>query len=449
VQSLAFILDVQAIVREQKQFKSACMAVCNEICSHFKAEQVSIGWLKGSYIKLQALSNKKDFDSKMELVRDLENAMDETVSMEQEIVFPDERFNLVYGHKKLLSSCNIPYMVSIPVHCNRNVVAVVLLQRTHKPFDEQELVSLRLVVESISPYLSFLKTKELSVLKRFFTGIRQKISDNFGLEKPYLTLGAILGGVLLIWMFFGSFEHQVSAPFIIRSDQRAMITSPMNGYIKELSVRVGDRVKKAQVLALMDTAEHQIRKQELIAEKLRWETEKNIASSKQKFGQMAVAKAQMEKFEASLSKINYFLDSAKIKSPLDGVVTEDNELFKKLGIAVSKGQPLFRVDSLSDFYVELQIAEFDLRFVKADSSGTLKFISDMNKEVSFKIEFIEPVVIQKEGKNIVRSRASIKGDELQWLRVGMSGNGKIKAGFKSPIWLLTHKLVDWVLLKWF
>ena len=63
--------------RVAEKFTSAAMAFCNEVASQWQCERVSIGFLKERYVQLKAMSHTESFNRKMQVVQDIESAMEE------------------------------------------------------------------------------------------------------------------------------------------------------------------------------------------------------------------------------------------------------------------------------------------------------------------------------------------------------------------------------------
>src|ERR1700743_2793692 len=63
-------METLASVNAPGRFMAAAMALCNELASRWKAERVGIGFLKGRYVRLQALSHTEKITRHMQLVQD-------------------------------------------------------------------------------------------------------------------------------------------------------------------------------------------------------------------------------------------------------------------------------------------------------------------------------------------------------------------------------------------
>ncbi|MHC4596161.1 MAG: hypothetical protein ACYS19_14640, partial [Planctomycetota bacterium] len=70
-------METLSAINRQNRFTSTAMALCNEVASQWRCERVSIGFLKGRYVQLKAMSHTEDFSRKMKIVQDIESAMEE------------------------------------------------------------------------------------------------------------------------------------------------------------------------------------------------------------------------------------------------------------------------------------------------------------------------------------------------------------------------------------
>jgi hypothetical protein len=59
------------------------------------------------------------------------------------------------------------------------------------------------------------------------------------------------------------------------------------------------------------------------------------------------------------------------------------------------------------------------------------------------VEKITPVSAVEEGRNYFRVEARLEGD-IEKLRPGMEGVGKVRIERRKLVWIWTHKLVHWL-----
>lgn len=103
-------------------------------------------------------------------------------------------------------------------------------------------------------------------------------------------------------------------------------------------------------------------------------------------------------------------------------------------------------------YAEFKVHERNIADVNVGATGELSFASRPGIRFKFVIKEIEPVAIpdQEGNRFIMRVEVSREGAESDWWRPGMSGLAKIDAGIRSPLWIFTHRAIDFLRLKlWF
>ncbi|HZV34970.1 MAG TPA: hypothetical protein VFB72_10390, partial [Verrucomicrobiae bacterium] len=85
---MACVLDLTVSFNSEKHFLAAALSFCNGLATRFNSDRVSLGWLKGGYVRLQAISRTEKFDPEMAAARALETAMEEAFDQDEEVVWP-------------------------------------------------------------------------------------------------------------------------------------------------------------------------------------------------------------------------------------------------------------------------------------------------------------------------------------------------------------------------
>src|SRR6185312_16277088 len=105
LERLKTAFETLAAVNAPAKFVAAAMALCNELASRFKAERVGVGFLKGRYVRLRALSHTEKITRHMQLVQDIEASMEECLDQDVEIIFPPPKdASFVYRETEKLSA---------------------------------------------------------------------------------------------------------------------------------------------------------------------------------------------------------------------------------------------------------------------------------------------------------------------------------------------------------
>jgi len=173
------------------------------------------------------------------------------------------------------------------------------------------------------------------------------------------------------------FNHYVGLTGKLEAEEAAFISPEMNGQIKKIHVREGDRVKKGQLLVSLNTSltESSIKEVKTgleLAEKL-YEKQKELWE--QKIGselQYLEAKNAKEQAEARLATLNAQMDMARIRAPFNGEV---ETIFLKEGELAAPGMQVLQLVSLKNLKIYADMSE--------------KYLPSVNEGEIIRIEFPE------------------------------------------------------------
>ena len=206
------------------------------------------------------------------------------------------------------------------------------------------------------------------------------------------------------------------------TDAMANLSAEVTGVVKEINVRLGDSVKKGDVLAVIDPVTYQQRvkeleasvavarasaeearaqKSNLEADLMRREpllarnlvTEREIEDLKSQIAvaqqRIDVAEATVQQNQARLSTGRVSLQDTRVRAPFDGIVAER---FVDIGNHVSAGTQLFRVVDDSDIYLQLRVAETDSGMIQTEMPVVVRVDALGGESVPGKVGRIAPAV---------------------------------------------------------
>lgn len=171
------------------------------------------------------------------------------------------------------------------------------------------------------------------------------------------------------------FEHYFMATGTVRADNEAYISPQTNGQITGIYVEEGDKVKKGQLLARLDTdiiernieeVKVSLQLAETIYKKQKDLWSKQIGSEIQ----YLQAKSNYESLQSKLKTLRSRYDKSFIKSPLNGVV---DVIYQKVGEMGTPGMRLVHVVSLSPLLVKAQVSEKYIPVIKVGDLVTVTF----------------------------------------------------------------------------
>lgn len=171
------------------------------------------------------------------------------------------------------------------------------------------------------------------------------------------------------------FEHHFTANGSVEAVRSAFISPEMNGQIKRIHVKEGQRVSKGQLLVSLNGAvlTNGIKEVETALELARTLYKKQKELWDQKIGsevQYLQAKSNMVSLEDKLKTLQSQRDMTKIFAPYSGII--DNITLKE-GELAAPGMQLIQLVNLSEVYINADISESYLPYISKGDSITVEF----------------------------------------------------------------------------
>jgi hypothetical protein len=447
VEHFASVLDLMVLVNAEKRFLAAAMTFCNELASRHKCERVSLGWLHRGYVRLQTMSHVDHFDRKTEAVQNLEAAMEEALDQDSEVMIPGQPGGVITrDHQSFARTNDVPYLCSLPLREDDGPAAVCTCERSSAPFSESELRLLRLSCDQAVRRLADLKRSDRWFGARFASSLRDKLGRLLGYEHTGIKIIVLLIAAALGVAIFGRFPYRVKAPAILRTDDLAYLTTPFDGHIESVLVRIGDEVQEGEELLSLDQTDLMLREAELIAEKNRYASEFEKARAAGSPADMRIAQALYDQSNARHELVRYLLGQSVVTAPFSAVVVE-GDLMERIGSPVRQGEVLFKLARIEHLYAELKIGEADIHQIVQPLKGEIALVSRPEETYPIELFRLEPVAVPEQKGNVFIVHASFPQGPQEWWRPGMTGVAKLDIGERSLIWIATHRTIDFLRLR--
>ncbi|GAG48382.1 unnamed protein product, partial [marine sediment metagenome] len=187
-------METLAAVNVQDRFAGMAMSLANEVAARWQCERVSIGFLKGRYVHVRAMSHTEKFTRKMKLVQDIEAAMEECLDQDVEILHPPPPQATYVGRAagELAGHHGAAMVLSLPLRRAGEAIAVLTLERPGgEVFTVEEVESLRLAADLCTPRLANLETHDRWFGARMAAAGRKGAAAVVGPKHTWIKLGVI------------------------------------------------------------------------------------------------------------------------------------------------------------------------------------------------------------------------------------------------------------------
>ena len=446
---LNLAMELGAETANLSRFMALAMAVCNFLAVRFKARRVSLGIVRGRYVHVMAMNQTGKILRKMQLVRDIEAAMEECFDQDADILFPSatEGNFITRCVSKLISAHGTGTALLLPLRRDDGSAGVVLLEfEPGHPVTSEELAPLRTAIDALTPRIMDLYEHDQWFGARYIRDWRKHLAKLLGPTHTWIKATAILISAFLAWAFFAQGVFRIIAPFTLEPVRQAQIVAPFDGYIKTVLVRPGDSIiAHKTILAQLHTAKL---RDQLASAQARYDAyakQADVARSQDKIADMQIADDSMNAALAKIQLLKRQLKQAAITSPISGVVLTGN-LLRRIGAPVRLGDVLFQVAPIKPLLARINVQDGDILYVHAGQKGSLATASYPADKIHLNVIHIDPLAMVKHKQNIFRVRALLSNPPT-WFRPGMQGTARIDAGKRRYIWIWTRGLVNWIRMK--
>jgi RND family efflux transporter MFP subunit len=254
----------------------------------------------------------------------------------------------------------------------------------------------------------------------------------------------------------------------VRAVQTSQLASQMMGNLVEIRAHEGDRVRRGQVLAVIDDSQPRASLDRATAAEVasgqgisaadsdlalaeatfkRYQTLYDRKSvSPQEFDEVKaryqatqarldMARAGRAQAEATLQQAHATMSYTRVLAPFDGVVTEKKA---DVGTLASPGMPLFTLEDVRRYRLEATVNETDLRYVHAGQLVPILIDALGDKDLKGKVAEIVPAADSASRTFLVR--LDLPADPQ--LRSGLFGRAHFARGERSSVLIPRAAVVE-------
>lgn len=439
---LSTVLEIVASTLEHPRFESAAAALVNTLCERLACDRVSIGMLRGTRIKLAAISHNAVFQPGSKLAQSIVAAMQETVrrgAVTRADTNPSD--DAIDAHLKLKTQQADATVCSVPVTHDTRLLGVATLERTQeRAFSDDEIDVCEAALALAGPILELKQSQS-----RLFSQNDSAHASSPGLSRR--ARNAIVGGVLLALAVVCSvveIDLRIASPARLEGSVQRTVAVTQDGFIAAAPARAGDTVKAGDLMAQLDDRDLKVEAQKWSSRRSQLEKEYRNALAQHDRSKVSILRAQMAEAQAEYELAAAQLERTRIVAPFDGVVV-NGDLTQSLGAPIARGDVIFEIAPLDGYRIVLDVDERDIAQIAPGQHGHLALTALPHDPLAFTVTRVTPVATDDNGSHHFRVEASLD-DVAARLRPGMEGVAKVAVGQASIVYTLTRRLQDWLQL---
>lgn len=442
-------LQITARALSQDSSAEAATSVVTELATRLSCERVSIGFREGRELKLYALSHSARYESRQNLIKRIEAAIEEAVDQKETLVYPatDKSTFMLQAHEELAKNHGGSFICTVPLVHHGQVTGGVIFERSAAAtaFTPEAIELCEQLAALFAPILEFRRLNDRPLLEKTNELLKSAASGVFGSGHLGLKFVVTVSVLAVMMLTMVQWNYKVSANSVLEGTVERVITAPEEGYIKDAPARPGDLVSAKQTLATLDDRDLKLEKLKWSGKQKQIRKEYREALAGRNRSQIGILRTQLDQAQAQLEILEKKLERTVISAPIGGVIVS-GDFTRALGSPVERGQIMYKVSPLDDYRVLLDVDESDVAELSVGMKGELTLSAAAEDTFEITVDKITPVSEAGDGANYFQVEASLI-ETPQFLRPGMQGVSKIEIGERRLLWVLTHKLVDWLRLK--
>ncbi|MFQ5643821.1 MAG: efflux RND transporter periplasmic adaptor subunit [Thiogranum sp.] len=387
---------------------------------------VALARRQGRRWRLEKLSGKRDFDARSQQARLLAE-------------------QIAAGLAGPASVRKEHLLVALKDNNGRASAGLLLVRPVDKPFSSAERNWCEQLALFAGPVLALARAAEPGLFGRFAQRAGRGMRLLLGAGHVRFKATAIALTVVAALALLVPVSYRISAPASLEGRIQRAVVAPRDGFIKSAQARPGDTVLSGQPVALLETRELELEQDKWRNQLAQFRKAYRQARADHARADARIMHARMAQAEAELALTRAHLQRSELQAPIDGIVVS-GDLTQALGAPVTRGDVLFEIAPLDDYRVVLRIDDRDIATVAEGQRGVLALNGLPDQQLAFTVARITPVSEVVNGRNSFRVEAVLE-TRLPALRPGMTGTGKVEAGQRSLLWMLSHRMIDWLRLQ--
>ena len=241
-------------------------------------------------------------------------------------------------------------------------------------------------------------------------------------------------------------NYTIKARCDLQPLQRRYVAAPIDGPLKQSSVRPGDHVSQNQVIAEIDSQQIDYEMASLVAQLDQAKQDHKQAVIEHNSINVQIAVLEKKRLQGQVDLLAHQKNALIVRSPIDGMIVGGD--WKGANQKpLTRGDTLFEIASLDRMNARIRIDEQDYQHVERDMPVIVRFDAVPNREWVAKIQRVLPEAEVIENENVFIAEVEIQ-DNAQSLRPGMMGRATVYSHLHSIGWNLMHKpfasLRNWI-----
>jgi RND family efflux transporter MFP subunit len=245
---------------------------------------------------------------------------------------------------------------------------------------------------------------------------------------------------VILFLTFCPLPMRMAGDAVVEARHMATVAAPVDGTVEAVYVHEGQRVAAGDLLASLNDWQWRT---DLAASEARFQTaelvmENDLAHDASRAG---ADRAQTEYLRSEVDRARARLESARLRSPIEGIVVTPN-LQNAAGEHLDAGAAFAQVLDIKSAVVQVAIPERDVTLLSAGQPAVIKLDSYPQRTWRAPVSVVSPQATAGDGERTFAVEVPIRNADAT-LRTGMTGRAKVFIGWRPAGYVLLRGPALW------
>lgn len=454
VEQLDALLAVSREITATLDLDKVMATIVNASSALIPYDRAGIGILEKGRLRLGAVSGAKDIDRKDPNVKRLEELLnwvflsgtDVAVTQDEEGEITAERPETVEKFRAIFGETGLRSFFGVLLKDEEGKLGVLGFESTEPfAFDEGTRDLLAILVNQTTVAVRNAQLYQQVPLAGFLAPLLERRRKLLQIPVRRRQAWAFGAAAVLIGLVVIPWRLRVEGPVRVLPSRRAAVTAGVDGVVREVLHREGDRVQAGDVVAVLkDEAYRATLAQASAALAI---AESDIARHTQEGDAAAMfeARSRRDEEKARQALAEEQLGKTLLRAPVAGILVTPH-IEQRIGQALARGTEFALVADAGSVTAEVSIPESDAALLKTGQPVALKLNAYPTRVFRGSVERVGAELRQEGEESFVIAEARVENRDAQ-LKAGMLGTGKVSSGTKPLGYALLRKPLRYLWLK--
>jgi len=454
VEELDALLAVSREITSTLDLDKVMGTIVNGTSALVPYDRCGMGILEKGRLRLGAVSGAKEIDRGDANVRRLEELLnwvflsgtDVAVTQTEDGEITAERPETVEKFRAIFGETGLRSFLAVVLKDDEGKLGVLGFESTEPlAFDDETRDLLAILVNQATvavrnaqlyqqvPLAGFLQPLLERRRKLLQIPVRRRQAWGFG------ALAVLVALIVVPWRL------RVEGPVRVLPSRRAAITAGVDGVVKEVLRREGDRVAAGEVVATLKDEGYRATLAETAAALAIAEGDIARHTEEGDAAAMFEARSRRDQALARRALAEEQLGKTQLRAPVAGVLVTPH-IEQRIGQALARGAELAVVADAGSVTAEVAVPESEAALLKAGQPVALKMNSFPTRVFRGAVERVGAELRQEGEESFVIAEARVENPDAA-LKAGMLGTGKVSAGTRPLGYALLRKPLRYLWLK--